>query len=128
MQSNRGRDTAPERELRSVLHRAGLRFRKHYRVHVGDLATRVDIAFPKQRVAVFMDGCFWHCCPQHATAPRANGDFWAKKLQRNVQRDRQVNVALGIAGWTVVRIWEHEPVSAAAARVLAAIRTGHEAA
>lgn len=128
MQANRSTDTRPERELRSSLHRAGLRFRKDYLIRVGDITARVDVAFTRRRVAVFLDGCFWHRCPKHATTPKVNGDFWASKLQRNVERDERVNAALRAAGWTVVRIWEHESSSAAVARVRAAVRLVDEAA
>jgi DNA mismatch endonuclease, patch repair protein len=124
MQSNRSTDTGPERALRSALHRAGLRFRKDYRVRVGDLAVRIDIAFPRQRLAVFVDGCFWHRCPEHATDPRAHRDFWAAKLHGNVERDRRVNAALGAAGWRVLRVWEHESSIEAAARVRTSIEFG----
>lgn len=117
MQSNRRTDTGPERALRSALHCRGLRFRKDYRVDLPDVRVRIDVAFPTRRLAVFVDGCFWHRCPQHGTHPRLNGDFWERKLQRNVERDARVDAALATAGWTVVRCWEHEPADVAAARV-----------
>lgn len=117
MQSNRRVDTGPERALRSALHRAGLRFRKDYRVDLPGLRVRVDVAFPKRRVAVFVDGCFWHRCPEHGTDPQLNGEFWRRKLQRNVERDQRVTAALADAGWRVVRCWEHEPADVAARRV-----------
>src|SRR3954465_846748 len=100
-------DTAPERALRSELHRRGLRFRLQRRVDF-DRRRRIDIAFPRERVAVFVDGCFWHRCPEHATFPRANGSFWSDKLDRNVARDRDTDERLRAAGWTVIRVWEHE--------------------
>jgi DNA mismatch endonuclease, patch repair protein len=123
MQSNRRTDTGPERALRSALHRGGLRFRKDYRVDLDDVRVQVDVAFPRQRLAVFVDGCFWHRCPQHGTDPRLNGDFWERKLQRNVERDVQVGAALMDAGWTVVRCWEHEPADVAAERIRQALKT-----
>jgi DNA mismatch endonuclease (patch repair protein) len=123
MRSNRRTDTLPERTLRSALHRQGLRFRKDYRVELDDLRVRVDVVFPRRKLAVFIDGCFWHRCPQHRTDPRSNGDFWERKLSRNVERDREVDVALMKAGWTVVRCWEHEPTNAAAERVRNALET-----
>jgi len=108
----RRRDTAPEIALRRELHSRGLR----YRVDIAPTGTkhRADIVFTKQRVAVFVDGCFWHQCVQHRDVPRNNKEWWKKKLDRNVERDRQVDVALAVAGWTVLRIWEHEPVKRAA--------------
>lgn len=107
-------DTTPERLLRSELHRRGLRFRLQRRADF-DRRRRIDIAFPRERVAVFVDGCFWHLCPEHATFPRANAVFWAEKLARNVARDRETDEKLRGAGWTVIRVWEHEnPLEAAA--------------
>ena len=87
-----------------------------------DRRIRVDIAFPGRRVAIFVDGCFWHGCPVHGTQPRSNTWYWGPKLQRNVERDRVVDQTLSAAGWTVVRIWEHEPVDAAIGRILAIVR------
>lgn len=100
-------DTKPELALRSALHARGLRYRKDLRL---DLSVRVrpDIVFTRARVAVFVDGCFWHACPDHATSPASNAGFWTTKLARNVQRDREQDAALTDAGWTVVRAWEHE--------------------
>lgn len=121
MKSNRRVDTIPERRLRSALHAQGLRFRKDYRIDLPTLRVRADVAFPRQRVAVFVDGCFWHRCPEHATDPVRNSDFWAAKLDRNVERDRQVDEALTEAGWELVRGWEHEPAEAIAERVATAV-------
>jgi DNA mismatch endonuclease (patch repair protein) len=109
-------NTEPEVRVRSRLHARGLRFRKHLRIGTGRSAPRPDIAFTRQKVAVFIDGCFWHQCPEHATMPKANRDFWEPKLRRNVERDLENNVALESMGWTVLRFWEHEdPVEVAAA-------------
>lgn len=107
MQANRPRDTTPEVRLRQALHARGLRFRKHYRPCV---ATRceVDVAFTRTKVAVLIDGCFWHRCPVHATDPKANGSWWETKLAANVARDRRNDSAMCDAGWTVLRFWEHE--------------------
>jgi DNA mismatch endonuclease, patch repair protein len=114
--------TKPELALRSALHRQGYRFRKDYRL---DLApgTRVrpDIAFTARRVAVFVDGCFWHVCPEHGRDPRVNEWYWAPKLRRNMERDRAADAALAAAGWQVVRVWEHESLDAAIAAVVAAL-------
>lgn len=82
---------------------------------------RPDVVFTRRKIAVFVDGCFWHRCPVHQTKPVDNGDFWAAKLTRNVERDRQHDDALCEAGWTVLRIWEHEPPDEAVARVIAAV-------
>jgi DNA mismatch endonuclease (patch repair protein) len=108
MLANRRADTGPERALRSRLHRHGLRFRKDFRIKLDDVSVRADVVFPAAKLAVFVDGCFWHQCPEHATMPKRNTEFWAPKLRRNVERDRQVNRALTRAGWTVIRCWEHE--------------------
>lgn len=121
MRSNRRSGTRPERLLRSAIHARGLRFRKDHRIDLPHLCVRADVVFPRARVAVFVDGCFWHRCPDHASYPRRNAAFWAGKLSRNVERDRRVDLALVEAGWTAVRCWEHEPPRAAADRVVAAL-------
>jgi len=87
---------------------------------------RADIAFTRQRVAVFVDGCFWHSCPDHRTAPASNGPWWAAKLARNVERDRDTDQRLGAAGWTVLRFWEHEDANAVASSVKLSVRTARE--
>lgn len=118
MRANRKRDTKPEVKLRSTLHQRGLRFRKNWPIRTANLAVRADIVFTAKRVAVFVDGCFWHCCPSHGTTPRTNADYWLPKLARNVERDREVTEALQDEGWLVIRVWEHEdPVDATAAMV-----------
>ena len=100
--------------LRSELHRRGLRFRKDLPVRASDRVVRPDVVFTRARLAVFVDGCFWHSCPVHGSQPRANPDYWRPKLARNVARDRAVDVALTHAGWQVLRAWEHEdPVEVA---------------
>lgn len=121
MRANPRRDTKPEIALRSVLHRRGLRFRKDLPIRLPERTVRPDIVFPRQRLAVFVDGCFWHRCPIHGTSPKANSEYWGPKLERNVERDRTVNQQLHDAGWTVLRAWEHEPAEAAATRVLEAL-------
>lgn len=113
MVGNRGADTKPERALRSALHARGLRFFKNRRPEP-KIACRADIVFPSARLAVFVDGCFWHRCPLHGVSPRANSDYWRAKLDRNVARDRRNDRALQAAGWKVIRVWEHESPSAAA--------------
>ena len=100
----RSRDTGPEKRLRSALWSRGLRYRLHARTPVG----RPDIVFPGPRVAVFIDGCFWHGCPRHYVRPRSRERFWAEKLAENLQRDRRQTLELESLGWRVVRLWEHE--------------------
>jgi DNA mismatch endonuclease (patch repair protein) len=121
MSRQRSRDTDPERVLRSTLHRMGLRFRVHRRPVAG-VRREADVVFPAARVAVFVDGCFWHRCPEHATFPRNNGAWWEAKLGANVARDADTDRRLLEAGWAVVRVWEHEDAPAAAARVAAVVR------
>jgi DNA mismatch endonuclease, patch repair protein len=121
MRANRRTDTKPEMALRRELHRQGLRYRKDYRLDLDGARVRPDIAFTAKRVAVFVDGCFWHVCPQHGTKPAANTWYWGPKLARNVERDRAADAALAAAGWQVVRIWEHESLEAAVAAVIAAL-------
>lgn len=119
--ANRRTDTKPERLLRSSLHRRGLRFRKDLLVRFEGGRTHPDIVFTRARLAVFVDGCFWHCCPQHGSMPKSNLDYWGPKLRANVDRDRRVDAALAREGWRVVRIWEHEDPDDAAARIALAI-------
>lgn len=116
MQRQRRRDTKPELALRRELHRLGLRYRVDRRLLSG-MRRRVDIVFGPAKVAVFVDGCFWHSCPQHATLPRANAQWWADKLAANVERDSDSDRELAECGWLVVHVWEHEGVADAAARV-----------
>jgi DNA mismatch endonuclease (patch repair protein) len=118
MLANRRRDTAPEMALRRELHRRGFRYRVDY-APVPGLRCRADIVFTKPRVAVFVDGCFWHACPEHGNLPMANRDWWRAKLDGNVVRDRRNDQTLFTAGWRVIRIWEHVPIADAADRVSA---------
>jgi DNA mismatch endonuclease (patch repair protein) len=115
------RDTLPELALRSELHRRGLRFRVD-RAPLPGLRSRADIVFGPARVAVYVDGCFWHSCPEHATKPKANAEWWEQKLKRNRERDAETNRVLRENGWEVVRIWEHEDPVVAADRVEVAVR------
>jgi len=113
MQNTAQRDTPPEMELRRELHRRGFRYRVDRSIP-GVTRGRPDIVFPSERVAVFVDGCFWHSCPEHSTVPRQNRRWWATKLKVNVERDRRHDRELRKAGWMVLRYWEHEdPISAA---------------
>lgn len=108
MQGNRS-DSRVERAVRSELHRRGLRFRKHLSV-IPKVRCRPDIVFTRQRLAVFIDGCFWHSCPTHGTQSKANAAWWQAKLASNVARDRRNDEMLHRAGWTVLRLWEHETI------------------
>jgi DNA mismatch endonuclease (patch repair protein) len=121
MRANRRADTAPELALRSELHRLGLRFRKDMRLKLGTTSVRPDVVFTRAKVAVFVDGCFWHSCPQHGQMPKANRGYWEPKLVRNVERDRSNDAALGDHGWTVLRFFEHVPPVEAAATVREAL-------
>lgn len=121
MQSNRGQDTGPELVLRRAMHRNGLRFFVGRRP-IPAVRRTADVVFPRLKIAVFVDGCFWHSCPIHATRPVRNGEFWAAKLSRTVERDRETDHLLRSAGWTVVRIWEHEPVNEAVARMRSVVQ------
>lgn len=126
MRANRRSDTKPEVALRSALHRMGLRYRKDLRLDLGELKVRPDIVFTAKKVAVFVDGCFWHVCPEHGRHPTTNEWYWTPKLRRNVERDQRVNSALKAAGWKVVRLWEHEALTTAVAAVVAAVRPDAE--
>lgn len=122
MAAVRRNNTKPELALRSALHSLGLRYRKDYRLDLPGGRVRPDLVFTRRKVAVFVDGCFWHVCPEHATHPADNSEFWRTKLTRNVERDRANDALLEAAGWTVVRVWEHEPVAVAAQRVASVVR------
>lgn len=121
MKANPGRDTRPEVALRSALHRAGLRFRKGLRIDVQGQRVRPDIVFTRIKVAVFVDGCFWHGCPEHGEMPASNREFWEAKIGRTRERDQQQTAALEAAGWRVLRVWEHEPIDNAVRRVRAEV-------
>lgn len=121
MLGNRRRDTSPEWQVRRLLHAAGLR----YRVDVPlpfDRRRRADIMFPRARVAVFIDGCFWHGCPEHYRPPKSNTDYWVPKIEGNRARDQAVTEALQAAGWRVLRFWEHEDPQQVALFIEATIR------
>jgi DNA mismatch endonuclease (patch repair protein) len=120
MTSQRQRDTKREMELRSLLHRRGLRFRVH--ALLPGLRRRSDIVFTRARVVVFVDGCFWHGCPEHGTWPKQNADWWRKKIEANQRRDRDTDARLRAAGWTVIRVWEHDDPIEAADRVTKVVR------
>src|SRR6266513_3073797 len=121
MRGNRKVDTRPELLVRRRLHARGLRFRKNHLVKVDGVSVRADIVFPRLRVAIFIDGCFWHSCPAHSNVPRSNQEYWTLKLEKNRRRDRNVSGALEQAGWHVVRIWEHVPADAAVEEIVTAL-------
>ncbi|WP_081285957.1 very short patch repair endonuclease [Mycobacterium colombiense] len=116
MQSNRGRDTKPELALRSAVHALGLRYRVSARPVEG-LRRTADLVFTRVRVAVFLDGCFWHGCPQHHTVAVTNASFWSDKVSGNQARDRDTDRRLAEAGWVCIRVWEHEDPGEAAQRI-----------
>ncbi len=116
MARTRSRDTGAELEVRRILHKRGLRYFVDRSLLTG-VRRRADLVFPKARVAVMVDGCFWHGCPEHATWPAHNAEFWREKIETNRRRDRDTDRLLIQAGWTVIRVWEHEDPSAAADRI-----------
>jgi DNA mismatch endonuclease (patch repair protein) len=122
MIGNRSRDTGPELALRSALHALGLRFRVDARP-VAAIPRRADVVLRGDRIAVFLDGCFWHGCPDHFRPPATNADYWSAKIAGNRARDASTGALLEAAGWVVVRVWEHEPTPAAVRRVVASIVT-----
>jgi DNA mismatch endonuclease (patch repair protein) len=121
MVSQRRANTGPELALRRALHAKGLRFRIH-REPLPGLRRSADIVFPSERVAVFVQGCFWHGCPHHATWPKANAEWWRQKIDGNRQRDKDTDHRLADAGWVAVRVWEHESIDAAANNILWLVR------
>lgn len=121
MQGNRGRDTGPELALRSILHARGLRFRVNQPLPF-DRRRRADLTFPKAGLYVFVDGCFWHGCPEHFVEPKTRRDFWLGKINRNRARDVETQSLLEGQGATVIRVWEHDDIEAAASTVEAAYR------
>jgi DNA mismatch endonuclease, patch repair protein len=123
MRAIRRTDTKPELALRRALHQLGYRYRKDYRLDLAGRRVRPDIAFTARKVAVFVDGCFWHACPEHGSKPRENEWYWGPKLLRNVERDRVNDAALAAAGWTVIHLWEHVPLDQAVGTVVTALGT-----
>jgi DNA mismatch endonuclease (patch repair protein) len=113
MIANRSKDTGPEMAVRRLIHARGLRYRIHMRP-LADARRTADIVFTRQRIAIFIDGCFWHACPEHFVMPHANTHYWAPKIARNQRRDHDIDEALTKAGWAVIRAWEHEPPEAVA--------------
>jgi DNA mismatch endonuclease (patch repair protein) len=122
MRANKRADTKPEVSIRSYLHRLGLRFRKDMPIKTEMRTCRPDIIFTKQKVVIFVDGCFWHSCPLHGHAPKANEFYWKKKLKRNVERDGLDTKSLTEEGWIVIRIWEHIGVDKAVKQIVAQLK------
>lgn len=114
MAAIKSRDTAPERRLRSDLHGRGVRFRLGQVITTQRRKVRPDIVFKKAHLAVFVDGCFWHGCPDHCRRPGSNSEYWTAKIDRNSERDRVIDAALASEGWTVMRFWEHQDAAEAA--------------
>lgn len=123
MKGNRRRDTAPELAVRRLLHAAGLRYRVDAKPE-DDLRRRADILFRRRRVAVFIDGCYWHGCPEHYTAPKANAEFWRAKVERNRERDAETTAVLQERGWTVLRFWTHDRPEDVADHISKAVAVG----
>lgn len=122
MQANRRRDTGPEKAIRSAIHALGYRFRVDFPVELGAVRVRPDIVFPRKKIAIFVDGCFWHGCPEHGRSPSINREYWTPKLRRNIERDLENTAALASSGWTVIRIWEHERTEDAVSRIVSAVQ------
>jgi DNA mismatch endonuclease, patch repair protein len=122
MRGNRKRDTGPELLVRRILFARGARYRVNARLLIEDTAVRPDIVFSRLKVAVFVDGCFWHGCPEHGTRPKTNPSYWAAKIARNRTRDARNTAALRGAGWIVIRAWEHEAATNVADRIERALQ------
>jgi DNA mismatch endonuclease (patch repair protein) len=122
MRGNRSRDTKPELALRHILFGRGLRYRVNYQPLPEDRRFKADIVFPRAKVVVLVDGCFWHGCEQHFHHPKTHVDYWDAKIARNKDRDAQVNGRLEEDGWTVLRFWEHEDAEHAADVVETTVR------
>lgn len=116
MLGNRRRDTQPEMAVRRLVHAAGLRYRVDSRP-VPELNRRADLVFVTARVAVFIDGCYWHGCSEHGTTARTNAEYWSQKIARNQERDADTDSRLRASGWEVIRAWEHENPTDVAGRV-----------
>ncbi|MBW9205374.1 very short patch repair endonuclease [Mumia sp. zg.B17] len=121
MKANRGRDTAPELAVRRIVHARGLRYRVDTRP-IAVLNRRADLVFPRVKVAVFIDGCFWHGCPEHHTVAKVNASYWAEKVADNRQRDLDTSARLQEEGWLVLRFWEHQLPSEVADAIERAVR------
>ncbi|MFE7138479.1 very short patch repair endonuclease [Streptomyces sp. NPDC057644] len=121
MQAIRSRDTKPERLIRRLVHANGLRYRVAARP-LPDLRRTADMVFRPAKVAVFIDGCYWHGCPEHYVSPKTNPGYWSEKVARNIARDRDTDERLSAAGWLVLRFWEHQSSDACAFSIISAVR------
>ncbi|MGO2932406.1 very short patch repair endonuclease [Microbacterium sp.] len=121
MQGNRGRDTKPELAVRRLVHGRGLRYRVNARVEP-DLRRTADLLFTRARVAVFIDGCYWHGCPDHCTMPKVNVAYWNTKIAGNRRRDIETTSRLTDRGWTVLRFWSHEVPGSVVSRIEEVVR------
>jgi len=121
MQGNRGRDSKPELALRRAVHGLGLRYRVAARP-LPHLRRTADMVFTRRKVAVFLDGCFWHGCPTHQSKVSTNSKYWTDKILRNQERDTETNIALMRSGWQVIRVWEHVDPHSAALRIASVVR------
>jgi DNA mismatch endonuclease, patch repair protein len=122
MRAIKRRDTEPEWQIRRRLHREGRRYRVDFPIRTEVGLVRPDIAFTRARLAIFIDGCYWHGCPEHGRVPRVNAHYWKPKLARNAERDRVAAAALEEAGWSVLRFWEHEDPEAVVRKVTSTLR------
>ncbi|MGW8555248.1 very short patch repair endonuclease [Streptomyces tubercidicus] len=120
MQAIRSRDTEPERLIRRLVHAQGLRYRVAAKPLPG-LRRTADMVFRPAKVAVFIDGCYWHGCPEHYVPPKTNPGYWSDKVAGNIARDRDTDRRLREAGWTVLRFWEHESPDACALQIAAMV-------
>lgn len=120
MQAIRSRDTKPEQLIRRLVHAQGLRYRVSAKP-LPELRRTADMVFRPTKVAVFIDGCYWHGCPEHYVSPKTNPGYWSEKVARNMARDEDTNDRLSAAGWLVLRFWEHEPAAECAIRIAAAV-------
>jgi DNA mismatch endonuclease (patch repair protein) len=120
MQGNKARDTKPELAVRKLLHSQGLRYRVNFRP-LSDIRRTADVVFTRQKVAVYIDGCFWHGCPIHYSRPASNSEFWAAKVNRNKARDADTVRTLADQGWTCLRFWTHEGPETIASSIAAVV-------
>lgn len=120
MAANRRKDTSPEMAVRRLVHAAGLRYRVDAKPLPG-VNRRADLVFRRARVAVFVDGCYWHGCPQHGSNPRTNQSYWSAKIERNQRRDAETDALLAAAGWLVIRCWEHHDPAFVAKDIVQAV-------
>jgi len=120
MRANRGVDTGPEIRLRSLVHKAGLRYAIDVRPEA-DINRRADLVFRAAKVAVFVNGCFWHGCPKHYSSPKSNKRYWSEKVRRNRERDVETRFLLKRRGWRVLVFWEHQPAQSCSERVVSVV-------